>query len=146
VYSAARPEANDYLHRPTATCKKILDRHPKRSVEALVTATEMLFSFVKRFTGNPTPRSYSARSRTGVKPMTTTWRKRKAFVIAVATVACTAMLLLVALAFPQPVSDQALGDGWQCRKILFLTSCTRVEQPTPTAQNSHTDRICPRRV
>ena len=77
--------------------------------------------------------------------MTPTWRKPKIFAIAVAALACTAALLSMALAFPRAVSDPELGRDWQCRRTLFFTTCTRVEQPTPTAQNSR-ERICPRRV
>jgi hypothetical protein len=78
--------------------------------------------------------------------MTTT--RRKAF--AIATSVCTAALLAVALAYPRTVSDPTLGGDWQCRRTIFVTSCTRVEQVVPTAQNLHMDvhleRICPWRV
>jgi hypothetical protein len=77
--------------------------------------------------------------------MTPTWRRPKVFAIVIATLVCTAALLSVALAFPQTVSDPALGRDWQCRKTLFFTACTRVEQSTPTAQISR-QRNCPPRV
>jgi hypothetical protein len=75
--------------------------------------------------------------------MTSNWRKPK--VIAIATLACTAALLSMALAFPQTVFDPALGRDWQCRRSLFFTTCTRVEQPIPTAQISR-QKKCPPRV
>jgi hypothetical protein len=81
----------------------------------------------------------------GVTPMTPNWRKPKVFAIAIATLACTAALLSMALAFPQTVVDPALGKDWQCRRSLFFTTCSRVEQPTPTAQISR-QRNCPLRV
>jgi hypothetical protein len=77
--------------------------------------------------------------------MTAAQRKRRVFAISVVALAATAAALSVALAYPQPFADPLLGSGWQCSRTLFLTSCTRVEQATPTAQNSH-NRICPRRV
>lgn len=77
--------------------------------------------------------------------MTRNWRKPKVFAIAIATLACAAALLSMALAFPQTVFDPALGRDWQCRSTLFFTTCTRVEQSTPTAQISR-KRICPPRV
>jgi hypothetical protein len=77
--------------------------------------------------------------------MTLIWRKPKVFVLAIATLACTAALLSMALAFPQTVFDPALGRDWQCRRSLFFTTCTRVVQPTPTAQISR-ERNCPPRV
>ncbi len=77
--------------------------------------------------------------------MTSNWRKPKVFAIAIATLACTAALLSLALAFPQTVFDPALGRDWQCRRSLFFTTCTRVEQPIPTAQISR-QKKCPPRV
>jgi hypothetical protein len=75
----------------------------------------------------------------------TTQRKRGIFAISFAAFAVTAALLSVALGYPRPFTDPDLGSDWQCRRTLFLTSCARVEQATPTAQNSH-DQIRPRRV
>jgi hypothetical protein len=78
--------------------------------------------------------------------MTTAWRGRKVFAISIASLACAAALLWVALAYPQRVVDPTLGADWQCRRTMFfLTSCIRVEQAVPTAQISR-HRICPRRV
>jgi hypothetical protein len=74
------------------------------------------------------------------------WRTHQVFAFAAATLACIAVLVSIGLAYSQPVSDPILGSGWECRKIMFLTNCTRVEQPTPTAQNSRKGRTCPRRV
>jgi hypothetical protein len=77
--------------------------------------------------------------------MTLNWRKPNVFALAIATIACTAALLSVALAFPQTEFDPALGRDWRCQRSLFFTTCTRVVQPTPTAQISH-QRNCPPRV
>jgi hypothetical protein len=77
--------------------------------------------------------------------MTNAGRKPSVFAIIIATLAGIAALFAVTLAYPQPVPDPTLGGGWQCRRLMFLTTCTRVEQVTPTAQNSR-GRNCPRRV
>jgi hypothetical protein len=77
--------------------------------------------------------------------MTDAGRKPRVFGIIIATLAGIAALLAVTLAYPQPVADPGLGGGWQCRRAMFLTTCTRVERVTPAAQISRA-RICPRRV
>ncbi|MDB5612028.1 MAG: hypothetical protein JWP25_8928 [Bradyrhizobium sp.] len=74
------------------------------------------------------------------------WRTRQVLALAAATLASVAVLVSIALAYSQPISDPTLGSGWECHQIMFLMSCTRVEQPTPTAHDSRTGRICPRRV
>lgn len=35
--------------------------------------------------------------------------------------------------YPRPVVS-VLGHEWQCKRIVFLTSCTRVEQIQPVAE------------
>ena len=75
--------------------------------------------------------------------MTTTWRRHRALRIAFAVLGA---LLWVAFAYPRAVSDPALGSGWQCHRTVFLTSCTRVEQIVPTAQDFRMERIRPLRV
>ena len=79
-------------------------------------------------------------------PMKSSWRTRQIFAFAAATLVSVAMLVSIAFAYSHPVSDPTLGTGWECHTIMFLTSCTRVVQPTPTAQNSRKGRICPRWV
>jgi hypothetical protein len=73
-------------------------------------------------------------------------RKPAVFAISIATLAGIAALLAVTLAYPRAVSDPALGSGWQCRRVMFLTTCARVEQAKPTAQNLHRRWSCPWRV
>jgi hypothetical protein len=55
----------------------------------------------------------------------------RAFVLIVATLACAAALGSVALAYPRTVSNQALGADWQCRKAMFMTTCSRVSRVEP---------------
>jgi hypothetical protein len=59
------------------------------------------------------------------------WRTPKAFMLIIAAMACVAVLASVALAFPRPVSNPALGAEWQCRKAMFLTTCSRVSRIEP---------------
>jgi len=60
-----------------------------------------------------------------------TWRTSKAFVVIVATLACAAALGSVVLAYPRIVPNQALGAEWQCRKAMFMTTCSRVSRVEP---------------
>ena len=48
--------------------------------------------------------------------------------------ACVAVLASIALAYPRPVSNPALGAEWQCRKAMFLTTCSRVSRIEPTTR------------
>jgi hypothetical protein len=59
------------------------------------------------------------------------WRTPKAFVLIVATLACAAALGSVALVYPRTVSNPALGAEWQCRKAMFMTTCSRVSRVEP---------------
>jgi hypothetical protein len=77
--------------------------------------------------------------------MTTTGRKHRVLMISIAVAAGAAALLSVALAYQEPVLDPTLGADWQCRRTMFMTSCTRAEQAIPTAHNSQ-PRACPPRV
>jgi hypothetical protein len=53
---------------------------------------------------------------------------RKAVVLIV--LACVAVVS-VAFGYPRPVSHPILGDGWQCTRMAFLTSCTRTNHGAP---------------
>jgi hypothetical protein len=59
------------------------------------------------------------------------WRTPKAFVLIIATLACAAALGSVVLAYPRTVSNPALGAEWQCRKAIFMTTCSRVSRVQP---------------
>lgn len=39
-------------------------------------------------------------------------------------IACVAVVS-VALGYPRPLSHPILGEGWQCSRMAFMTSCTR---------------------
>ena len=59
------------------------------------------------------------------------WRTPTASVLIVAALACVAALASFALAYPRAVSNPALGAEWQCRKTMFLTTCSRVSRVEP---------------
>jgi hypothetical protein len=54
-------------------------------------------------------------------------------VLIIAALACAAALASVALSYPRTVSNPALGAEWQCRKAMFLTTCSRVSRIEPAA-------------
>lgn len=80
----------------------------------------------------------------------TSWTRGKlAFVVAAAILLGAAGFFSIALAYPQPVKT-ALGPDWQCHRIAFLTSCTRLEQVQPAAdrlgKGGPRDAACDRRA
>jgi hypothetical protein len=62
------------------------------------------------------------------------WRTPNALVLIVTTLACAAALGSVVLTYPRTVSNPALGAEWQCRKALFMTTCSRVSRVQPAIQ------------
>ena len=69
------------------------------------------------------------------------WRTPKAFVLIVATLACAAALGSVALAYPRTVSNPALGADWQCRKAIFMTTCSRIGRIEPAFDKRYRDDV-----
>jgi hypothetical protein len=64
------------------------------------------------------------------------WTRGKlALVVAAAMSLGATGLLSIAVAYPRPVVS-ALGPDWQCHRIAFLTSCTRLEQLQPVADRT----------
>lgn len=61
-----------------------------------------------------------------------TARSRNRKVIVWIVIACAAVVS-VALGYPRPVFDPVLGDGWQCSRMAFLTSCSRNDRKAPEA-------------
>jgi hypothetical protein len=59
-----------------------------------------------------------------------------AFMLIVATLVCAAAVALVVLAYPGTVSNPALGDEWQCREFMFLTTCAQVDRVQPAIHRS----------
>jgi len=66
--------------------------------------------------------------------MTSSLSRRKwfALVVAVATLAGSVFVMTAVFAHPIPAaSNGILGADWQCQRILWLTSCTRLQSVTP---------------
>ena len=49
-------------------------------------------------------------------------------------------------AHPKSVPNGILGPGWQCQRIVWLTSCTRVEPVTPAVRSGHEEPVSLRQV
>jgi hypothetical protein len=73
-------------------------------------------------------------------------RKQLAFIIVVVTLACTAASVPFGLTRAQSVPNVALGAGWQCSKMLFMTSCAKVVRASPAIDRPHNVAICLRRA
>lgn len=58
-------------------------------------------------------------------------RRRLVLAIALATLAGSICLMTAVFAHPKSVSSGILGAGWQCQRIVWFTSCTRVEPAEP---------------
>jgi hypothetical protein len=69
------------------------------------------------------------------------WRTPKASVFIVAVLACAAVLGSIALAYPRSVSNPALGADWQCRKAIFMTTCSRVGRIEPALHRRYRDDV-----
>jgi hypothetical protein len=65
---------------------------------------------------------------------------------AIATLTGAAVFLSVALAYPKPISNAALGAEWQCTRTAFIwTSCSRIRSTEAVAQSVRKDAPCPTR-
>jgi hypothetical protein len=60
-------------------------------------------------------------------------RKRIALAVAVATLA-GAWVMTAVFAHPTAVASGVLGADWECRRIVWVTSCTRVEPEVPAVR------------
>jgi hypothetical protein len=70
-----------------------------------------------------------------------TWRTPKAFVLIAVALVCVAVLGSIALAYPRTVSNPALGADWQCRKAIFMTTCSRISRIEPALLNRYRDDV-----
>jgi hypothetical protein len=69
------------------------------------------------------------------------WLTPKVFVLIVATLAGAVAFGSFALAYPRTVSNPALGAEWQCRKALFMTTCSRVSRIEPAMHRRFQDNV-----
>ncbi len=70
-----------------------------------------------------------------------TLRTPKAFMLIVTTLACAVVLGSIAVAYPRTVSNPALGADWQCRKAIFMTTCSRVGRIEPALHRRHREDV-----
>jgi hypothetical protein len=74
------------------------------------------------------------------------WRKVLT-VIAVVLVCGAAAAVSLALAYPEPISNPALGAQWQCHRAAgILTTCSRVSRAEPLVHHPHVVPVDFRRV
>jgi hypothetical protein len=79
--------------------------------------------------------------------MTGPWRNRKAFLLIISALACTAVAVSISFAYPTPVANSALGAEWQChRTVGILTTCRRVSHVVPTNHHPLTQPADTRRL
>jgi hypothetical protein len=61
-------------------------------------------------------------------------RKRFALAIAAATLAAGAWVMTAVFAHPTAVASGVLGADWECQRIVWVTSCTRVQPEVPAVR------------
>jgi hypothetical protein len=72
-------------------------------------------------------------------------RKDIAFAAAIVALGCVAAVLTIGLAYPEPISNAALGPDWACSRIaLVWTTCTRVQQAASAAVRAPKEPACQR--
>ena len=75
------------------------------------------------------------------------WTTRKpGFIGAAVTLAGAVVFLSLALAYPKPIANAALGAEWQCTRTAFVwTSCSRIRPTEAAVQSARKDTPCPTR-
>jgi hypothetical protein len=72
-------------------------------------------------------------------------RVRSAKIAAAVALTSVVASLLFALAYPQPISSEALGAEWHCTRTAFIwTSCTRTHLVKPVLQSARTNKVSER--
>jgi hypothetical protein len=61
-------------------------------------------------------------------------RKRIALAVAAATLAAGAWVMTAVFAHPTAVATGVLGTDWECKRIVWVTSCTRIEPDAPAVR------------
>ena len=75
------------------------------------------------------------------------WWTPKGFVFALAmtTLACAAVIVAIGLAYPEPVSNAALGPNWQCSRVAFVwTTCSRPKHAETASIRLAGEPVCRR--
>jgi hypothetical protein len=62
--------------------------------------------------------------------------KRFNLIVVIAVLACTAALLSIGWARPEPLAQVKMGSKWQCsREAAVLTVCTKISRADPVDQS-----------
>jgi len=61
-------------------------------------------------------------------------RRRLALAMAAAMLAAGACIMTAVFARPVTVASNVLGADWQCQRIVWVTSCTRVQPEIPAVR------------
>ena len=75
------------------------------------------------------------------------WWTPKGFVFAVAMVslACAAVIVAIGMAYPEPVSNAALGPDWQCSRVAYVwTTCSRPKHAEAASVRLAGEPVCRR--
>jgi hypothetical protein len=81
--------------------------------------------------------------------MTSHFWTRRTLVLAVTivTLVFIAAAFSVGLAYPEPVSNAALGPDWQCTRLAFvLTTCRKSKRADTATVSELKDPKCPRPI
>lgn len=63
-------------------------------------------------------------------------RRRLALAVAAAALAASACIMTAVFARPVTVASNLLGADWRCQRIVWVTSCTRVQPEVPAVRAS----------
>ena len=61
-------------------------------------------------------------------------RRRLALAVAAAMLAAGACIMTAVFARPVTVASSVLGADWQCQRVIWVTSCTRVQPEVPAVR------------
>jgi hypothetical protein len=66
-------------------------------------------------------------------------------VAAIVSLGCVAAVLAITLAYPESISNAALGPDWECSRVAFVwTTCTRVQRAASASVRGPKEPACPR--
>jgi hypothetical protein len=78
--------------------------------------------------------------------MTAPSRQRKTLSWIAVTLASAAVLVSIALSYPRSIVQPLLGGEWQCSRMVFMTSCSRIAHGKAAIHGQRTDQIAVRRA
>jgi hypothetical protein len=64
---------------------------------------------------------------------------------AMASLACAAVVVAIGFAYPEPVSNAALGPDWQCSRVAYVwTTCSRPKHAEAASIRLAGELVCRR--